>query len=119
MQADYVKVRYLDVMVYPGKTMIIPTASTKNVFSYIVEGNGSTGDSQSAIDSRMAVLFTDGEQLVFTAGNEGLRMLVVSGDSLNEPISWGGPIVMNTREELDFAFEELDRGTFIKHQPAH
>ncbi|MEN6418427.1 MAG: pirin family protein, partial [Clostridiaceae bacterium] len=28
---------------------------------------------------------------------------------------WGGPIVMNTREELELAFEELNRGTFIKH----
>lgn len=117
MQAEYVKVRYLDVMIYPGKTMAIPTPSGENVFSYVVEGNGTTGDKQSAIDSRMAVLFTQGEQLVFTAGGEGLRMLVLSGDSLDEPISWGGPIVMNTREELNLAFEELDRGTFIKHQP--
>ncbi|MFA6983253.1 MAG: pirin-like C-terminal cupin domain-containing protein, partial [Sedimentibacter sp.] len=31
-----------------------------------------------------------------------------------EPISWGGPIVMNTREELQQAFKDLDNGTFIK-----
>ncbi|HBQ57023.1 MAG TPA: pirin family protein, partial [Porphyromonadaceae bacterium] len=29
--------------------------------------------------------------------------------------AWGGPIVMNTNEELDQAFKELDNGTFIKH----
>jgi hypothetical protein len=34
---------------------------------------------------------------------------------LHEPVSWGGPIVMNTREELELAFQELEAGTFIKH----
>ena len=43
-------------------------------------------------------------------------MLLLSGKALDEPIAWGGPIVMNTREELDHAFEELNNGTFIKHK---
>jgi redox-sensitive bicupin YhaK (pirin superfamily) len=38
----------------------------------------------------------------------------VSGEPLNEPVAWRGPIVMNTEEELDKAFEELDSDTFIK-----
>jgi len=38
---------------------------------------------------------------------------------LKEPVAWRGPIVMNTEEELDRAFEELDEGTFLKsHRPA-
>jgi quercetin 2,3-dioxygenase len=42
-----------------------------------------------------------------------------SAKPLKEPVSWGGPIVMNTREELNEAFKELDKGTFIKHNAAH
>jgi redox-sensitive bicupin YhaK (pirin superfamily) len=41
-------------------------------------------------------------------------MTLVSGMPINEPIAWGGPIVMNTQEELRIAFDELDHGTFIK-----
>ncbi|MBP1633389.1 MAG: pirin family protein, partial [Acidobacteria bacterium] len=33
---------------------------------------------------------------------------------IGEPVAWYGPIVMNTQEELRLAFEELERGTFIK-----
>ena len=95
--------------------MVIPAKSNENVFVYIVDGNGTTGEKSSPIQSHSAVLFSKGGQLVFNAAGEGLRMLLVSGESLNEPISWGGPIVMNTREELNFAFEELENGTFIKH----
>jgi quercetin 2,3-dioxygenase len=40
--------------------------------------------------------------------------LLVVGEPLNEPIAWGGPIVMKTRAELTKAFEEIDSGTFIK-----
>ncbi|NTU87358.1 MAG: pirin family protein, partial [Chlorobiaceae bacterium] len=43
-----------------------------------------------------------------------LRMLLISGNPLNEPVAWHGPIVMNTREELRLAFEEFQNGTFIK-----
>jgi quercetin 2,3-dioxygenase len=38
----------------------------------------------------------------------------MSGKPLNEPVAWGGPIVMNTNEELDLAFKELEENTFIK-----
>jgi redox-sensitive bicupin YhaK (pirin superfamily) len=60
------------------------------------------------------VLYGDGEELQVTAGDQGVRFLLVSGKPIREPVAWYGPIVMNTREELRVAFEELDRGTFIK-----
>lgn len=116
MQPDYVQVQYLDVMVYSNQTMTISTNKSENLFVYVIDGNGTTGEKNSPIQSHSAVLFDKGEQLIFRAGNDGLRLFLLSGESLNEPISWGGPIVMNTREELNFAFEELDKGTFIKHK---
>ena len=49
-----------------------------------------------------------------TASAQGVRFLLFSGPPLKEPIAWGGPIVMNTRQELQQAFLELDQGTFVK-----
>ncbi len=43
-------------------------------------------------------------------------MIILSGPPLKEPVAWGGPIVMNTQEELDLAFKELEAGQFIKYQ---
>jgi redox-sensitive bicupin YhaK (pirin superfamily) len=45
----------------------------------------------------------------------GTRFLLISGKPLGEPVAWYGPIVMNTQEELRLAFEEYERGTFLKH----
>ena len=61
--------------------------------------------------------FSDGSQLLVQSGDAGVRFLFLSGAPLREPIAWRGPIVMNTREELDVAFEEYRNGTFIKHAP--
>lgn len=49
-----------------------------------------------------------------TAGKDPMRFLLLTGKPLNEPVAWQGPIVMNTREELETAFQEYRDGTFIK-----
>jgi redox-sensitive bicupin YhaK (pirin superfamily) len=36
------------------------------------------------------------------------------GKPLQEPIAWGGPVVMNTAQELEQAFREIREGTFVK-----
>ena len=46
---------------------------------------------------------------------KGIRFLLVSGEPIQEPVAWRGPIVMNTNEELRQAFEEYRNGTFLKH----
>lgn len=115
IQPDHVQVLYLDVMTYPGKTTVIPVQPDENVFVYVIDGSGTTGEESRPVQSHSAVLFEKGDRLIFNAGSEGLRLFLLSGESLNEPISWGGPVVMNTHAELNLAFEELENGTFIKH----
>jgi redox-sensitive bicupin YhaK (pirin superfamily) len=60
------------------------------------------------------VLFDRGDEVTVQAGPEGIRFLLVSGQPLEEPVAWRGPIVMNTQEQLRQAFEELNKGTFLK-----
>ena len=50
--------------------------------------------------------------IVRAIGDTPVRFLLVSGRPLGEPVAWGGPIVMNTQEELRAAFQELEDGTF-------
>ncbi len=66
------------------------------------------------IGNRNLITFDDGDLVTVSAEADAVRFLLVSGKPIGEPIAWQGPIVMNTQEELRVAFEELDRGTFIK-----
>ena len=107
---------YLDVRVPAGKTFTHPTPRGHTVFAYVFSGAGQFGGASSRlIDNRNLVAFDDGDEVSVTAGSEGVQFLLVSGQPIKEPIAWQGPVVMNTDEELAVAFEELDKGTFIKH----
>src|SRR5207253_7411668 len=64
--------------------------------------------------NRSLVLFDSGDEIAVQAGDEGIRFLLVSGNPIEEPVAWYGPIVMNTDEQLRQAYSELRDGTFIK-----
>ena len=63
--------------------------------------------------NRALVLFDSGDEVTVQAGDDGIRFLLVSGRPLREPVAWHGPIVMNTRAELQQALSELRDGTFL------
>ena len=65
--------------------------------------------------NRSLVLFDNGNVVTVQAGAQGIRFLLVSGRPLEEPVAWRGPIVMNTQEELQQAFSELQNGSFIRN----
>jgi redox-sensitive bicupin YhaK (pirin superfamily) len=109
---DYVKVAYLDVDISPDSEWAFTTNHQDTLFVYLISGEARFGET--VVEEKHAVLFTQGDLFQVKSTHKGVRFLLMSGPQLKEPIAWGGPIVMNTREELDLAFEELDQGTFIK-----
>lgn len=109
---EYVKATYLDVELSPDSEWSMATKTQDTLFIYLVSGQTNFGET--TVKEKHAVLFTSGDFFQVKTAHSGVRFLLMSGTPLKEPIAWGGPIVMNTSEELDLAFEELDRGTFIK-----
>lgn len=113
-QGDYVKTLLLDVDLKPEAAWRLPVDRKATVFIYLVAGAGLFEGTATPVESHRAVLFGEGDEFAVTAGPAGLRFVLFAGIPLHEPIAWGGPIVMNTQDELDRAFDELDAGTFIK-----
>ncbi len=114
-EGRYVKATYLDVLLDAGKEWSYKSEDGSTLFIYILLGSGSFDPGQTeVIENKRAVLFGEGEQFWIKAGKEGIRFLLLSGKPLKEPIAWGGPIVMNTNEELELAFRELREDSFVK-----
>lgn len=113
-QGDYVKTLLLDVTLKPHAQWRMPVDQQATLFIYLVEGTGRFKGSEKPVESHRAILFGEGDEFVVEAGEQGSRFVLFAGRPLREPIAWGGPIVMNTREELDVAYRELDDGTFIR-----
>jgi redox-sensitive bicupin YhaK (pirin superfamily) len=123
---------YLDVSVPPRRRRTLPVETTRHAFAYVFFGDGKFCNASgplavpteavgwadtkppTAATNRSLVLFDGGDEIEVQAGEDGVRFLLVSGKPLVEPVAWYGPIVMNTQAELRQAFEELERGTFLK-----
>lgn len=118
-EGSYVKAVYLDVDIKPDGHWQYECAEDLNLFIYIIQGAARLDpENEIIITEKQAVLFTEGRRLWVEATGEGIRFLLFSAKSLKEPIAWGGPIVMNTKEELDLAFKELKENSFIKNADA-
>jgi redox-sensitive bicupin YhaK (pirin superfamily) len=104
-------IEYFDVELAPGTVFEHVISQNCTAFAYVVNGSIEVLD-KTIMQGRCAV-FGIGD-LVKIDSKLGGRFLFTSGAPLREPVAWRGPIVMNTQEELDKAFEELDMGTFIK-----
>jgi hypothetical protein len=125
---------YLDITVPAGASYTHQTKPGHTVFAYLIDGKGYFCQEKKPFTYEVAgvnyfdmqvgpllgdgslVLFGDGEEVYVSTDDEPVRFLIISGKPIGEPIAWYGPIVMNTQEELRVAFEEFDKGTFVKHK---
>lgn len=127
--------QYLDISIPAGVRKRIKVDTYRRAFAYVFEGAGYFADASAPqgvllekevngqevnirdrSGNRTLVRFGSGDEIVVQAGEEGMRFLLVSGAPIEEPVAWHGPIVMNTRAELEQAFRELRNGTFIRPQ---
>ena len=117
VQDIVVDIIYLDVTLEPRTRFEHPFPAGYTVFAYVFEGAGFFDPRrQTLINMEQLVLYQDGHAVTVSTEEDPVRFLLVSGRPIKEPVAWYGPIVMNTQEELDLAFEEYQKGTFIKHR---
>jgi len=125
---------YLDITIPSKSTFQYPVKRGHTVLAYVIDGQGyfDEGRDSYAFEAEGAnyfdfqrecliapenlVIYGDGDEIIISTEDKGVRFLFVSGKPIQEPVAWYGPIVMNTQEELRIAFEEYQKGTFIKHK---
>ncbi|MDB5244259.1 MAG: hypothetical protein JWN18_129 [Parcubacteria group bacterium] len=107
---------YADITLEAYGSVSIPVPDGHTVFAYVIEGALGLDDGKDVFYAPGTILLfnKNGTEANLRAPIAGARFLLIAGAPLNEPIAWHGPIVMNTNEELQEAFSDLDRGTFIR-----
>jgi len=106
---SHTPVLILDIQLLENSELTIPLTDGWNVFSFIYEGDVFAG--QKLSKGQLAVYEKDGDVYFKTKDNKA-RIFFAAGEPLNEPVSRGGPFVMNTRGEVLQAFSDFQEGKF-------
>ncbi len=101
---------YYDLRLPHGIEATIPTPISHNTFLYVYEGDAVVGDDARPLPFRPAGLLTPGGSVRIRAGEQGVRLLLLAGKPIGEPVVQYGPFVMNTPEEIQQAVIDYQRG---------
>lgn len=115
-QSHFLPLDYYDVHLNPNASIVLKTGRERSVMVFTLLGDAYVGGE--LVKEKTAVKLTAGDRVELKATDTNAQVLFVSSTRLEEPVVWGGPIVMNTKEELNKAFDDLRRGTFLQHEIA-
>ncbi len=101
----------LHVIVDRGEKITLTRDENKQGFLFLFEGNAELNGKN--ISSVTAYTLGSGELTVQAGPEKTVQFIFVQGKPLREPIAWYGPVVMNTEEELQSTFSDLQMGTFV------
>jgi redox-sensitive bicupin YhaK (pirin superfamily) len=77
----------------------------------VIEGEVKINDSEIVSENYFVLFRHDGETFKIESLKKS-KILILSGEPINEPIASGGPFLMNTNEEIQQAFDDYYSGKF-------
>lgn len=106
---------YLDVKLPAGGEFVESTSPGHTTFVYVINGpvvaTDMEGNSVQLERDDLGIL-AHGDVITLQAADTDARFLVVAGKPLNEPVARRGPFVMNTRDEIQQAYQDYEQGRF-------
>lgn len=106
----FTPVNMFDIRLNAGKSLSTSLPAAFNTVMLVVNGSARV-NGQTANRHDLVLFKNSGEEINITATEDSV-LLLLSGEPINEPIAQYGPFVMNTRQELQEAFEEFQSGKF-------
>ena len=111
-KSKYLPLDYYDIHLNPNSSIVLDTDSNSSIMMFTLLGDAYI--SGELVKEKTAVKLSQGNSVEIKSTDTKAQVLFVSSTRLDEPIAWGGPIVMNTKDELNKAFQDLKDGTFLK-----
>jgi redox-sensitive bicupin YhaK (pirin superfamily) len=104
------------VSLLPGAQLSLPWNPSYNALTYVLAGQGTVGVERSPVEMGQMAVHVDGDFLQLSANDsqdsrtQAFEVLILGGEPIREPVATYGPFVMNTRAELQQAFEDFEAG---------
>ncbi len=114
--STHTAITLVHVSLLPGGQLVLPWNPEFNALTYVLAGRGTVGTDRLAIETGQMAVHVDGDVLVLSANEtqdsrtQAFEVLILGGEAIREPVAMYGPFVMNTRAELETAFEDYQAG---------
>ncbi len=109
--STFTKIEMYNIRLAPGGKMSFNLPEHYNTGILVVEGKARVNDSVDAPTDNFVLFRNNGEHITLSS-EQGALLLVLSGEPIREPIVGYGPFLMNTKEEIMQAFDDMNRGKF-------
>lgn len=102
--------------VSPGAQLTLPWRPNFNALAYVLAGSGGTGPGRRPVRMGQTAVFGAGDSVTVYADpvqdsrSESLEIVLLGGQPIREPMAHYGPFVMNSRAELQQAFDDFQAG---------
>ncbi len=111
-QGKYQPLDYYHILLEKNGSITLEMMEDTSVLVFLLLGDARIAGE--VVEEKTAVKLSPGTELDIQALDQDIEILFIGSQALKEPIAWGGPIVMNTKEELRQAFADLEEGNFLK-----
>jgi len=98
-----------DVNLHAGKTADLPLPHGHTTTFLMLTGEVTVKGDRAAREGDLAIFKREGEGISVTAKTDA-KLLAMDGEPIDEPIVGQGPFVMNTRAEIQQAFQDYQLG---------
>lgn len=116
-KSKYLPLDYYDIHLESNASISIDTEAESSIMIFTLLGEISIGEE--LVKEKTAVKLSTGNKVQIKCQSKNAQVLFISSSALKEPIAWGGPIVMNTKTQLQQAFADLDQGTFLQKEMSY
>jgi redox-sensitive bicupin YhaK (pirin superfamily) len=99
---------YFDVAVDAGRELTLPVPATHQTLAYTFEGAPRVGGRE--LPKGSLGILVNGDAVTVEAGDAPVRVLLIAGKPLREPVVHYGPFVMNTVQEIEQAIRDYQAG---------
>ena len=100
-----------DLKLEPGARVNLPVPKGHTTLVAVLNGSVQINDTDVLREAELANLDREGQEIVLESNNDA-RLLVLSGEPIDEPVVGYGPFVMNTEGEIKQAMLDFQSGKF-------
>ncbi|MCL4319841.1 MAG: pirin family protein [Candidatus Thermoplasmatota archaeon] len=107
---------YYHIRIKEGDSIELSNLERKRAIMFNFSGNVRINGETEMTERKAFIFSRNGDYIEIKGRERESDIMFIAGNPTDEHIEWYGPVVMNTREQLNEALKDLRNGTFVREK---